>query len=172
MATTDTIWILDPLGSTPPATLFATPDTIADASTPVGTILVLDFDATTAEFMDWFVTVPSHYDGGGFTISWKGGTDADDTGTLELEVGISVIADETILTGDLGLDGGTIATMLDTPPTTPINKMNQSGTDTLSHAGAGSPAVGNRVGIRARRDTGTDTNGGDLQLLEILILET
>jgi len=172
MATTDTIFILEPEGSKPPATLFATLDTIADASTPVGTILVLDFDATTAEFMDWFVTCPSHYDGGGFTISWKGGTDNTSTGTLELEVRAVVIADATILTGDLGLDAGTAATITDTPPATPINKMNQSTTATLTHAAAGSPSPGDRMGIRVKRDTATDTNTGDLQLLEVLMLET
>ncbi|KKK76144.1 hypothetical protein LCGC14_2866660, partial [marine sediment metagenome] len=52
MASGNTIWVLEPEGSKPPATLFATLDTIADASTPLATILVLDFDPTTAEFMD------------------------------------------------------------------------------------------------------------------------
>ena len=172
MATTDTIFILTPAGSSPPATLFATLDTIADTSTPAATIQVLDFDTTTAEFMDWWVTCPSHYDGGGFTLSWKGGTDMDDVGTFELEVLMQVIADATILTGDLGLDTGTGATITDTPPTTPINKMNQSTTDTISHANAGSPSAGDLMAIRVKRDTATDTNTGDLQLQEILILET
>jgi len=172
MATTDTMWVLSPQDSSPPATLFATLDTIADASTPVATILVLDFDASTAEFMDWFVSVPSNYDGGGFTISWKGGTDNTSTGTLELEVRIVNIGDATILTGDLGLDAATEATITDTPPATPQDKLNYSGTATLSHANAGSPSVGDRLGIRVKRDTATDTNTGDLQLAEILILET
>ena len=172
MASGNTIWVLEPESSKPPATLFATPDTIEDASTPAGTIDVRDFDPTTAEFLDWFVTVPSHYGGGGFTISWKGGTDNTSVGTLELEVRMVVLADAVILTGDLGLDAGTAATITDTPPTTPINKMNQSATATLSHANAGSPAVGNRVGIRVKRDTATDTNTGFLQLLEVLLLET
>ena len=171
MASGDTLFILTPASMTPPATLFATLDTIADASTPVLNIPVLDFDTTTAEFADWFVTVPSHYGGGGFTLSWKGGTDADDTGTLILDVLMTVIADATILTGDLGADTGTAAVMSDTPPTTPINKLNYSGTATITHANAGSPSVGNRMIIRAARDV-ADNNGGDLQLAEILILET
>lgn len=172
MATTDTMWILTPTSMIPPATLFATLDTIADASTPAGTIPVLDFDTTTAEFADWYVTVPSHYDGGGFTISWKGGTDADDTGTFELEVLINVIADATILTGDLGFDTGTPAAVTDTPPTTPINKLNYTAAVTLSHSDAGSPSVGDYLNIRVKRDVDNDTNTGDLQLAEILILET
>ena len=172
MATTDTMFVLTPQSMVPPATLFATPDTIADTSTPVASIPVLDFDGTTAEFADWYVTVPSNYGGGGFTVSWKGGTDADDTGTLELEFLFNVVADATILTGDLGFDTGTPATVTDTPPTTPINKLNYSGTGTVSHANAGSPSVGDYMNIRVKRDTATDTNAGDLQLAEILILET
>lgn len=172
MATTDTIFILDPLSSKPTATLFATLDFIDDASTPNTNIPVLDFDPTTAEYVDWHVTVPSHYGGGGFTVSWKGGTDNTSVGTLELEIRIVKIADATILTGDLGVDTATEVTLTDTPPTTPINKLNYSATGTLSHANAGSPSVGDRLIIRAKRDTATDTNTGDLQLAEILILET
>ena len=170
MATTDTLFILTPLNSTPPATLNATFDTIADASTPVGIIPVLDFDTTTAEWAHWFLTMPSHYDGGGLTISWKGGTDADDTGTLILDMRMVVIADATILTGDLTMDGAHTG-ITDTPPTTPINKLNYSTTGTISHANAGSPSAGDRLGFSCVRDV-ADNNGGDLQLAEILILET
>ncbi len=172
MATTDTIFILTALNGTPPATLHATQDTISDASTPVGIITVLDFDTTTAEFYDWFLTVPSQYAGGGFTVSWKGGTDNTSVGTFEIELRMVVIADATILTGDLGLDAATAVAIVDTPPATPINKMNQSTTGLLSHANAGSPSVGDLVGIRVKRDVDNDANTGDLQLLEVLILET
>jgi len=172
VATTDTMWVLDPRSYTPPATIFATLDTIADTSTPVANIPVLDFDTTTAEWAHWFVTCPSHYDGGGFTVSWKGGTDNTSTGTLELEFGMIVIADATILTGNLGIDTATRTGISDTPPATPINKMNVSTIGTITHANAGSPAVGNRMVIVATRDVATDTNTGDLQLLEVLILET
>ena len=172
MASGDTIFVLEPLGMTAPATLFATPDTVSDGSTPSGTLWVLDFDPTTAEFADWFFTVPSNYAGGGFTFSWKGGTDNTSVGTLEIELRMVVIADATILTGDLGLDAATAVTVTDTPPATPINKMNQSTTANLSHANAGSPSAGDRVGIRIKRDTATDTNTGDLQFLEGLLLET
>lgn len=171
MASGNTIFILTPENSKPPATLYATLDTITDASTPNAVLTVLDFDPSTDEYADWFFTVPSNYSGGGFTVSWKGGTDNTSTGTLELEIRMVVIADATILTGDLGLDAATAVTITDTPPATPINKMNQSTTGTLSHANAGSPSAGDRVGIRVKRDTGTDTNTGDLQLLEVLFLE-
>lgn len=172
MASGNTMFVLEPAGMSPPATLFATQDTIADISTPAAAIPVLDFDPTTAEWAHWFVTVPSNYAGGGFTFSWKGGTDNTSVGTLELEVGMLVIADATILTGDLGADTATRTGVSDTPPATPINKLNYSATGTITHANAGSPAVGNRMMIVATRDVVTDTNTGDLQLAEILILET
>jgi len=172
MASGDTIFILDPASSIAPTTGGATLDTVADTSTPPIVIPVIDFDGTTSEHRDWHVTCPSNYAGGGFTISWKGGTNNTSTGTLELEIRILKISDADILTNDLGIDGQTEASITDTPPATPANKLNYSTTATLSHANARSPAPGDRLVIRATRDTATDTNTGDLQLAEILILET
>ncbi len=172
MATTDTIFVLTANNGSPTATLSAAKGTVTDASTPAAIIDVLLFDTTTAEFYDWFFTVPSQYAGGGFTVSWKGGTDNTSVGTFEIELRIVVLADAVILTGDLGLDAATAVAIVDTPPTTPINKLNYSTTGTLSHANAGSPSVGDKIGIRVKRDVDNDTNTGDLQLQEILILET
>lgn len=172
MASGNTLFILSPQGSIPPSANYATLDTIADASTPTTFFPVLDFDTTTAEHADWHVTVPSQYAGGGFTVSWKGGTDNTSTGTLQIDVRCINVADATILTGDLGIDTATAVTLSDTPPATPINKLNYSATGTLSHANAGSPSAGDRLVIRASRNVATDTNTGDLQLVEILILET
>ena len=171
MASGDTLFILTPQSYSPPATLYATLDTITDASTPAAVIPVLDFDATTAEWAHWFLTMPSYYDGGGLTISWKGGTDNTSVGTLILDMRMIVIADGTILTGDLGMDGAHTS-ITDTPPATPINKLNYSPTGVITHANAGSPSAGDYLGFSTVRDVATDTNTGDLQLAEILILET
>lgn len=172
MASGDTLFILHPMGSQPTGTNYATIDVIEDASTPTSLTPVLDFDTTTSEHAEWHVTMPSHYGDGGFTVSWKGGTDNTSTGTFEVEVRCVVVADATILTGDLGVDAATAVAITDTPPATPINKLNYSTTGTLSHANAGSPSPGDYLVIRATRDTATDTNTGDLQLAEILIIET
>ena len=51
------------------------------------------------------------------------------------------------------------------------DEFTQSGTGDLSHANAGSPAVGDRLIIRATRDESAADNTDDLQLLEILVLE-
>ena len=172
MATTDTMWVLEPLGSSPTATLHATLDTISDASTPNAVIPVLDFDGATDEHMDWYVTIPSHYDGGGFTFSYKYAVDGTDVDIVEIELRMLDLADLDILTADLGIDTQTATAVQDTPAATPINKLNYSTTGAITHANAGSPAVGDRMVIRATRDVSAATNTDDLQLLEILILET
>lgn len=171
MATTDTIFVLTPQGSTAPSANFATPDTVAETSTPNSFFPVLDFDASTDEFIDWHRTVPSHYGGGGFTVSWKGGTDNTSVADLTLEISMVVVSDAAVMTGDEGLDTATPVIITDTPPSTPQNKFNYSSTGTLTHANAGSPSVGDYMIIRAQRDA-ADGNTGDLQLAEILILET
>ena len=172
MASGDTLFVLEPLGAIAPSANFATLDTVADASTPNTYFVVLDFDTTTAEHADWHVTVPSHYSGGGFTVSWKGGTDNTSTGTLQIDVRCVNISDATVMTADQGLDTATAVTLSDTPPATPQDKLNYSATGTLSHANAGSPSAGDYLIIRASRNVATDTNTGDLQLAEILIVET
>lgn len=172
MATTDTLFILDPLSYSPPATLFATLDTISDGSAPVAVIPVLDFDGAADEHADWWVTMPSHYGGGGFTWSYKYAVDGTDVDIVELELRCIVLADLDILTGDLGIDTATASAIQDTPASTPTNKLNVTATGTLSHANAGSPSVGARLVIRITRDISAATNTDDLQLLEVLVLET
>ena len=172
MATTNTLFILDPKGSTPPATLFATLDTISEGSAPVSVIPVLDFYGATDEHADWWLTMPSHYGGGGLTFSYKYAVDGTDVDIVELEFRVIVLADLDILTGDLGIDGATAAALQDTPASTPTDKLNVTGTVGLSHANAGSPSVGDRLVIRVTRDISAATNTDDLQLLEVLVLET
>jgi len=167
----DTLFILTPQGSVGTSANAASLDTIADASTPTTFIPVLDFDATTAEHRDWHVIVPSQYAGGGFTISWKGGTDNTSVGTFILAIRCINVADATIMTGDLAIDGATATLITDTPPATPINKLNYSTTGTMTHSNAGSPSAGDYLIFRASRDV-SDTNTGDLQLAEILIIES
>ena len=162
---------LGPLDSIAPTANYATLGIITDASTPGANIPVLDFDPTTAESADWRVTVPSNYAGGGFTFSWKGGTSAANAGTLQLDFRVLKIADATTLTGDLGVDTQTAASVSDTPAAT-ADQMNYSTTAALSHANAGSPAAGDELIIRATRNVATDTNTGDLRLASILATET
>lgn len=70
MATGNTLLILTPLDNTPPATIYATLDTVVGTSTPVEAIPVLDFDDTTVEYADFYCVMPSHYAGGGVTLTF------------------------------------------------------------------------------------------------------
>ena len=171
MASGDHLFTLLPDASHPTGTLYATRDWIEDGATPSSLIPVLDFDTGNAEHAEWKVPLPAHYGGGAFTWRWKGGTDLADTGTFILALRIKPIADATILTGDLLVDNQTADTITDTPPATPINKLNYSIDGELSAANAGSPSAGDYVIIRASRDI-SDTNTGDLQLAAIEIEES
>jgi len=68
MASGDTLIIVTPMQSVPPATIFATLDTVTGTSTPVEAIPVLDFDDTTQEYIDFYLFMPRHYGGNGIDI--------------------------------------------------------------------------------------------------------
>ena len=70
MASGNTLCVLHPLGSVPPATIYATLDSVVGTSTPVESIPVLDFDDTTVEYADWYCMMPRNYAGGGVTITF------------------------------------------------------------------------------------------------------
>ncbi len=70
MASGDTLLILTPLDNVPPATLYATLDTMTGTSTPAESVPVLDFDDTTAEYADFYCVLPRNYGGGGVTITF------------------------------------------------------------------------------------------------------
>jgi len=171
MASGDTIFILDPLGSSPTSTIMATLDTISDLSTPAANIIVLDFDGGANEHMDWWLTVPSYYDGGGFTFSYKYAMDGTVGVAVELEFRCLLLTDSDDISSDLGIDTQTAAVLADTPIAT-ADDLNVTATVALAHADAGSPSPGDRVVIRVTRDYDHGANTDDLQLLEVLVLET
>ncbi len=172
MASGDTLFILVPQGSSPPSANFATHDTIADGSTPAMIIPVLDFDGSASEHMDWFATIPSNYAGGtGFTISYKYALDGTDGNIVHMEFRALHVDDQTVLTGDLGIDTQTETDIADDPDAT-ANDFNYSTTGTMAKANFGSAVAGDRLCIRATRDVATVANTDDLQLVEILITET
>jgi hypothetical protein len=173
LASGDTLFILLPQGSIPTPSNYATLDTIADASTPALTIPVLDFDgATDDEHAEWYVTIPSHYAGTtGFTFSYKYAMDGTDGDQVEIEFRALHIDDQTVLTGDLGIDTQTATTITDDPDAT-ANDFNYSATGTMAKANFGSAAPGDFIVIRATRDVSFATNTDDLQLAEIYVTET
>ena len=173
MASGDTLWVLTPKNCSPPAgTTSATHDVIADGSTPAMQIPCLDFDGAVDEHMDWFVTIPEHYsETTGFTFSFKYAMSSTDGSQIEMEFRALHIDDQTVLTGDLGMDGQTETTITDTPDAT-ANDFNYSGTGTMAKANFGSAAPGDLLCIRATRDESVAENVDDLQLVEIYVTET
>lgn len=173
MATTQTIFPLDTRGYVPTGTLSATLDVVEDAAAAPPTSLtpVLVFITATTHYAEWKEQVPSHYDGGGFTWSYKGGTDGTATGAVHMDLAMKVIPDNTALDGDLGMDSQTVSSIDDAQVAT-ANDLQYSTTNTLSHANAGSPSPGDYVIIRLLRDTAGDSNADDMQISKLLILET
>ncbi|MHC4156826.1 MAG: hypothetical protein ACYST6_18185, partial [Planctomycetota bacterium] len=105
MASGDTLFTLVPQASSPPSANFATPDVVADASTPNIEIPVLDFDGATNEHRDWFVTLPSNYsETTGLTFSYKYAMSGTDGNAVEMEFRAKHIDDLDTLTADLGID--------------------------------------------------------------------
>jgi len=172
MASGDTLFILSPQGGTPPATLYATLDTIADGSAPNTTIPVLDFDGAVNEHMDWHLTIPSHYAGTtGFTFQMNYAMDGTDGNEVNMEFRVLPLTDSLLLTGDLGIDTQTDAVINATPNGTQ-DDFEISGTIALAKASFGSAAAGTDIILRATRDEATTTNVNDLQLKSIVVTET
>jgi hypothetical protein len=172
MASGDTLFILTPQSYTPPSANYATLDTVGDGSTPNMSIPVLDFDGSANESADWYVTVPSHYAGGGLTFSYAYAMSSTDGDAVEIEFRAFPFADaSSILTADLGMDGRTAVNVADDPSAN-ANEFNITTTGNLSHSDAGSPAVGAFIIIRATRDYDHASNGNDLQLLAVHVKET
>ena len=171
MASGETLFELQPQDSAGPSTNFATQDTVLDASSPPVLIPVLDYDGGADEHTDFKVQVPSHYDGGGFTFSYKYAMDGTDGSAVEMEFRSLKIADTTVITGDLGMDTQTAAVLADDPSVT-ANDFNYTGTVNLSHANAGSPSPGDYLCIRATRDFDHAANTDDAQVASFLVTET
>ena len=172
MASADTLFTLTPTLNTPPATLYATLDTITETSTPNRPVPVLDFAGAVAdEHADFWLTMPSYYDGGGLTFSYKYSMDGTVGTAVELEFRCHKLADSDDISSDLGMDTQIAAVLADTPIAT-IDDLNITTTIGLAHADADSPAAGDRICIRVSRDFNHAANADDLQLQEVLVLET
>ncbi len=101
MASGDLLFELWPDNRVGPSANLATRDTVQDTSTPPIDIPVLDFDGGADEHADWIEQVPEHYDGGGFTFSYKYAMDGTDGDIVDIHFRSLDIPDLTVLTGDL-----------------------------------------------------------------------
>lgn len=171
MASGDTLFVLLPLGSIPTESAPATLDFIDDGSTIAGYIPVLDYAGATAdEHAEWVGVMPSHYDGGGLTfeINWA------PAGTVTNDVEFEVRADKNVaadlLTG-VDLQSQTATNITDTP-NGDANDLHVAATGAITHANAGSPAVGDYMRFRISRDYDHAANADDAQLIAVYVTET
>jgi hypothetical protein len=172
MASGDHLFTLWPHGSIPTPTAYATVNTVADTSTPPLSIPVLAFDGAVDEHADWYWIVPSNYSGTtGFTFQYYYAMDGTDGDQVEMVFRALHIDDQTVLTGDLGIDAQTPTAIVDDPDAT-ANDFNYSSTGTMAKNNFGSAGPGDFIVIRASRDITVATNTDDLQLAAILVSET
>lgn len=172
MASGDALFTLWPHGSIPTPTAYATLDFVADASTPALSIPVLDFDGAADEHAEWYVVIPKHYSGAtGLTFQYYYSMSSTDGNIVELEFRALHIDDQTVLSGDLGIDTQTETAIQDDPDAT-ANDFNYSTTGTMAKANFGSAVAGDYIVIRVTRDESAVTNVDDLQLAAIYVTET
>lgn len=171
MASGNTLFLLTPMASSPPATIGAQIDFIIGTSAPVEWFPVLAFDTTTVEYADWHgLVMPAHYGGGGLTVSIRSLAGAT-TGTLQWAAALRRIVpnsediDTTAKTYDYNVVN--IATL----PST-IGKTGHDSITFTSGADMDSVAAGDSFSFRVRRDTGSDTLATDAFLKEIYVTET
>lgn len=69
MASGNSLCAFQSADGVPPDTAYATLDVLAGAASPTGRLPVLDFDASTAEYIDFIGYLPGHYSGGGLTVT-------------------------------------------------------------------------------------------------------
>ena len=172
MASGDTLFVLTPQSSVPPATVPATLDTLADSSTVVGTIPVLDFAGATAdEHAEWLVMMPSHYTGTtGITAEVHYAMDGVDGSDVQFEVrALKIIAGETITSEDL--QGATATDITDTPNGT-ADVLDVTPTGAIAKASMGTPVAGDIVRFRLSRDYDHAANADDAQVVAVYVTET
>ena len=171
MASGDPLFELFPKSSVPTTTVAAAPDTMPDGSTVVGQISVLDYAGAVAdEHGEWSKKMPPQYSGGGLTFEIEYAMDGTDGSDIQFEVrAIQQIAGDAI--GSQDLQGQTATDITDTPNgTADIHDVTPTGA--ITHANAGSPAIGDYVRMRISRDFDHAANADKAQFISCLVTET
>ena len=166
MASGDTLAVFFPQDAEPPASNFATFDTRNG-------VLVLDFDDTTDESVEFAGFMPRNYGGGGITVTvgWMATTAV--SGAISLDAAFKSVSDDAD-----DLDTKSFAAANNANPTAPsasgeVDYVTIAFTD---GADMDSVAAGEYFRMRLTRDangtTSTDDMSGDMELVFIEIKET
>lgn len=166
MASGDSLVVFTPTMSEAPTTNLATFDVR-------NVIMVLDFDDSTDESVEFAAFMPRHYGGGGITVTvgWMATTAT--TGTISLDVAFKSISDD----GD-DVDTKVFAAANNANPTTANVSGEVDYTEITFTDGADmdSIAAGEYFRMKVLRDadstTSTDNMAGDMELVFIEIKET
>lgn len=165
MASGDTIAMFFPVSGEPPASNYATLFVRAK-------VMVLEFDPTTDETIEFPGFMPRQYAGGGITVTvgWMGKTAT--TGTISLDVAFKSISDDA---DDIDTKG--FATSKNTNPTT-ASASGEVDYATISFSDGSeidSIAAGEYFRIEIKRDadgtSSTDDMAGDMQLVFVELKE-
>jgi len=171
MASGDSLFELRPQSATPPGASAAQHDTVAGASTPAETLPVIAFDAGADEYMDWYLTMPEHYDGGGITVKVEMQMASATSGGVRPEIALRERAttddwDTTAHTYDFN---GVTVTAPGTLGQSVIGTITFTDGADMDNVGAGDPFV-----LRLWRNYGHagDDASGDALLERIYAIET
>lgn len=165
MASSDTLVVFTPLGYEPPASPdYATLDTRNQHP-------VLDFDAGGTEGAVWTGVLPNNYAGGGITVylHWAASTATNNSvvwGTSFERIGAAQ--------QDIDTDGWATENTVTTATNATSGNVNVSSVAHTDGAEIDSIAVGESFRLRVRRlgTDGSDTMGGDAELLAVELKET
>lgn len=166
MATGDSLCTFFPANGEPPASNYATLDTR-------NVTLVLDFDDTTDESMEFAGFMPRHYDGGGITVTVGWAATTATSGTISLDVAFKSISDDAD-----DLDSKAFAAANNANPTTASasGEVDYATITFTDGADMDSIAAGEYFRMLITRDadgtTSTDDMTGDMELVFVEIKET
>ena len=166
MASGDTLAVFFPQDSEPPAANFATFDTR-------NAVVVLDFDDTTDESVDFGGFMPRNYAGGGLTVTVGWMATSAITGTISLDVSLMSVTDDAD-----DLDTKAFAAANNANPTTAsaTGEVDYATVTFTDGADMDSVAAGEYFRMRITRDangtTSTDNLVGDMEFVFCEIKET
>lgn len=173
MASGNSLCVFQAMDGIPPTTAYATQDILAGGATPVEAAPVLDFDAATDEYIDFYGVLPQHYAGGGLTLTLVWSASSATSGDVIWGAAFRRINDdaEDIDTTAHSYDFNASAAATAPSAQGEVSYDNITFTD---GADMDSLAAGEMFFLRIRRDAdnGSDTMAGDAELHYVHVKET
>lgn len=166
MASGDSLCVFMPANAELPASNYATFDTRNG-------VMVLDFDDTTDESVEFAGFMPRHYDGGGLTVTVGWMATSATTGAISLDAAFKSVSDDAD-----DLDTKAFAAANNTSPTTASasGEVDYATITFTDGADMDSVAAGEYFRLKITRDadgtTSTDSMTGDMELVFVEIKET